>query len=621
MFDYLPPLLSACGMAAVGTVIVRATALRFNLVVAPREDRWHVKPTALYGGVAIAIAAWAALISRRAELFAHPAAGAILGATAVLFVVGLIDDARGMGPVGKFILQLIAGSVLIVSGVVYPLTPWNPVNVLVTLFWFVGIVNALNLLDNMDGVTAGVAAVAAAAFAAFFAEAGDLVLMALSLATAGAAAGFLFFNFKPASIFMGDVGSLFLGGMLAGLGAAYPIAGGTHGSVALVVPALVLMIPILDTVLVTVSRTLHNRPISIGGRDHLTHRLVAMGFSESRAALLLYAFGVAAFAVASTVKSMAPDAGIWLGLVFFTAALVFAGYLGRLHRYDDEVIHERRRRGVLLRNILLKRRGLELLLDVVLFGVAYYGAFVIYYDGVIPESIAAIANGTLATVIVLKLSAFHYFKVYRGIWNRTGLADVHRIVKATLLGGMLVIAVLFIAARGASIPRTVFVLDLLITGALAVGARSSFGSLDRFRERLRSSDGDRALIYGAGPEADLVLKALDLREGNTIHPVGFIDDQEGEGTLIHGLPVLGSSGRLQEVLSSCGARYVIVATLPTNGTVPKELRNVCRDTGVELLSMTLSLRPIGVAASDPVELQPVNISRSRAKPAADLKTG
>lgn len=602
----LAALLTSLLTAAVGTFAVRGIARRHGLVIAPRADRWHEVPTALYGGVAIAVAAVATAVGFNwMALASLSPAVAILGTAALLFGVGLVDDARGIGPVGKFILQLGCGSILIVAGIVYPLTPWEPVNVIVTLFWFVGIVNALNLLDNMDGVAAGVAAVAALTLAAFFAMAGSGTLALLGLATAGAAGGFLIFNFKPASIFMGDAGSLFLGAMLAGLGAAYPIAGGSDGPSALLVPALILLVPILDTVLVTVTRTLNNRRISVGGRDHSTHRLVAMGFSESGAALLLYGLGFTAAGVAWGVRSIDPAAGLWLGLVFLTGALVFTGYLGRLHQYQDGGPAERRRRGQLFRNILVKRRGLVLLLDVVLFGVAYYGAFLIYYEGRLPSEVAPIARGSLAIVIVLKLAAFHYFRVYKGIWDRAGLADVHRIVKATLLSGLLVMSALFLIARGGAIPRSVFVLDLMLTGILAMGARNSFRSLDRLRQRLRTENGTPVIVYGAGPEVDLVLEALRLRNGGgELHPVGFVDDREDPGTLIHGLPVLGSPRDLASILVRTPCRGLILTTPLHGEPQAQELLRVCDEAGIDVLTVDLSIRAVNRAALHPLERGP-----------------
>lgn len=594
MIELLYRLLASFGLAAVGTIVVRATARRLGFVAVPREDRWHEKPTALYGGVAIAAAVAVSLFTfGPLTLWAQPQAAAIVAAAMLLFVVGLVDDARGIGPVGKFILQLVACTLLVTADLIYPLTPWNVVNVLVTLFWFVGIVNALNLLDNMDGVTAGVAAIASAAFGVGFASHGNMVLAAVALTAAGAAAGFLIFNFKPATIFMGDGGSLLLGAVLAGLGVAYPTATGTYGPGALLVPALILVVPIMDTALVTVTRTIHNRRISVGGRDHSTHRLVAMGFSESQAAVFLYGVALLFSVVALSIQDAAPAVILSVGLSFLSAAVLFTAYLGRLHRYGKSHSHDRAFRGELFRNLLLKRRGLVLLLDVILFGVAYYGSFLIYHEGALPSDMAATAGGTLALVIVLKLAAFHYFRVYKGVWERTGLADVHRIIKAVVLGELFVIGTLFLVDRGAGAPRTVFVLDLLLSGALATAARSSFGSLDRFRSRLQSGRGEPVLIYGAGPEADLVLMSLRVREEyESLRPVGFIDGVEPAGTLVRGIPVLGSPARIAEILEETRARTVILSRPLLAHGQAASFHRICRDRGVELLVSEFSLRKL-----------------------------
>jgi FlaA1/EpsC-like NDP-sugar epimerase len=303
--------------------------------------------------------------------------------------------------------------------------------------------------------------------------------------------------------------------------------------------------------------------------------------------------------------------------------MVFIGYLGRLHRYEDGQAEERRRRGLIIRNILLKRRGLELLLDIVLFGVAYYGAFILYYDRGMTAEMGVVANGTLGLAIVLKLSAFHYFQVYRSVWDRPGLADIHRLIKATLLGSLLLVGTLFIIARGADIPRTVFILDFLLTGALATAARSSFGSLDRFRRRLRGAEGEPVLIYGAGPEAELVLRAIDFHSRGALRAVGYVDEGAEPGTLVQGLPVVGNGETLPGLLRSTGARYLILtSSVSDNGA--SSVREACRDAGVGLLSVNLSLRPIPDDTGGPATVDGDGMRtrhRSRTSRTGDMAVG
>src|SRR3712207_782744 len=143
--------------------------------------------------------------------------GIVLGATGVS-IMGVIDDARGVRPSIKLLGQVLAGVILVVSGLRVQLFPSEALNIALTLFWIAGITNALNLLDNMDGLSGGIAAVAAAHFLLLAALNGQFLVGALSAALLGACIGFLRYNFNPASIFMGDTGSLFIGLVLAAVG-------------------------------------------------------------------------------------------------------------------------------------------------------------------------------------------------------------------------------------------------------------------------------------------------------------------------------------------------------------------------------------------------------------------
>jgi UDP-GlcNAc:undecaprenyl-phosphate/decaprenyl-phosphate GlcNAc-1-phosphate transferase len=260
----LVPLAVALGTTLGVTPLVRRAARRLGFIAKPSTDRWHAKPTALLGGVGVFAGFLAGLLSTLviAEGVPQGLGGAgsigigILLAATVMFVSGLVDDWVRLNPSAKLIFQVVAAAVLISFGVIYPITPWLSVNILLTLVWFMGLTNAMNLIDNMDGVAAGVGCVAALFLAVTFALEGAWHYTALCLALAGATAGFLPYNSHPASIFMGDSGSLFIGALLAGVGAAYP--GTATGSIVYVmfVPVLIVIIPLLDTCLVAVTRTM-----------------------------------------------------------------------------------------------------------------------------------------------------------------------------------------------------------------------------------------------------------------------------------------------------------------------------------------------------------------------------
>ena len=284
------------------TPVVRGAALRWTRLSAASPDRWHRRPTPNLGGIAIfvgfAVAVVAEIlltagdlsireISPRAVLPLTHRDG-LLVAAVMIFALGLVDDVVQLRPSAKLIGQLAAASVLLMSGIGVWLTGSYLVDVTVSLFWFIGITNALNLLDNMDGLAGGVGAIAASFMGVNFLLAGDVGMAGVAFAFAGALVGFLVHNYPPARIFMGDSGSLFTGLVLAGL-ALSPAPGLSRSLFAIVVvPAIVLAVPILDTTFVTVTRLLEGRAISEGGKDHTSHGLVALGISEERVVWLVW---------------------------------------------------------------------------------------------------------------------------------------------------------------------------------------------------------------------------------------------------------------------------------------------------------------------------------------------
>src|SRR5262249_33064718 len=203
------------------------------------------------------------------------------------------------------------------------------------IFWCVEITTSTNLMDIMDGLAGGISLTACAFLAVTFLVNGQTVEAALPLILAGAIAGFLRFNFNPASIFMGDCGSMFLGFALSGIALLSDFGRARNLVSVLATPVLILTIPIFGTMAVTVARNLSGRPVSQGGRDHTSHRLVALGMSERRATLLLYLFAALSGALALAVRQMA----IWGALaliVGFALSVLFIGlYVGKVGFYEE----------------------------------------------------------------------------------------------------------------------------------------------------------------------------------------------------------------------------------------------------------------------------------------------
>lgn len=597
----LIPFLAALIASLAITPLVRFGARRIGWIAPPSADRWHRKPTALFGGVAIyaalgvglwaAFALWTGDIASPIPEFGSKGWGIVVSAS-IMFVLGLIDDRLRLRPTTKLIVQGVAGATLVSFGVVYALTPWPSVNVVVTFFWFLALTNALNLLDNMDAVAAGVAGLAAIFLALTFAQDGAWMLAIVCAALAGATAGFLPYNFHPASIFMGDSGSLFMGALLAGLGAAYPGVGSGSIASVLFVPVFIVIIPIVDTVLVTVTRTVAGRPVSLGGRDHTSHRLVAMGLSERKAAMVLFAFAAIGGALATALRMVATGYGLWIGLIFLIGLAVFAAYLTRLHTYSGEERRRSHRVTKLVSNLLYKRRALEIMMDIALFAAAYYGAYLLLFDGSVPAPHGAVLERTLALAVATKMAVFGLAGVYRGIWQHLSISDVHRLVLGAVLGMVVTALVLAVASREAPVATSVILLDGMLVLLFTIGARASFRSLELLRHELTATGG-RALVYGAGQGGVIAVRELLSNPEWGLQPVGFLDDDGAKhGFLVHGLPVLGGAEQLPGAVERRKADTLVIATRKIDKARLDRVIAKCQSLGLRITEFEVRMRAI-----------------------------
>jgi UDP-GlcNAc:undecaprenyl-phosphate GlcNAc-1-phosphate transferase len=264
-------------------------ALRFGIIDQPAARKVHIAPIPRFGGVAMYGAVVVALLVFRERYRFDQLVSILLGATWVSFL-GVWDDRWGLRPGFKLAGQVVAAIILIVTGVQVQFLPNQALNWLVTVFWVVGLSNAINFLDNMDGLSGGIVAIASAFFLMMAVQSGQYLVGGLSAALLGASVGFLVYNFNPASIFMGDTGSLFLGFMLAALGIKLRFPANSD-AITWMVPVIVLGVPIFDTTLVVFSRIRRGLHPVTPGKDHTSHRLVRIGFTQREAVMLLYLVG------------------------------------------------------------------------------------------------------------------------------------------------------------------------------------------------------------------------------------------------------------------------------------------------------------------------------------------
>lgn len=322
-------------LSLVFTRLLVGAAQKRGWVAKPKADRWHVRPTALYGGVAIfgSYAFGGVLLLFGRNLQAHSDLMGLLFGAVLLFLVGLRDDIKPLNPLVKLLGQVMSVTPFLVGVGLSHMSPAFLLSMPFLMFWMLALTNALNLLDNMDGLSAGCAAVMAVLVAVASLHHGLKLEAALSVLLAAACLGFLRYNFRPsgpARIFMGDCSSMFLGFMLAGLTVIGVYQPASSPIQAVSVSLLLLAYPLFDTTLVIVMRKREGRAISQGGRDHSSHRLVYSGRSEKRAVLLLYGLCLLTGGtglLADRIGNPAP--GVGLAALWLAALAAFGAYLSR----------------------------------------------------------------------------------------------------------------------------------------------------------------------------------------------------------------------------------------------------------------------------------------------------
>lgn len=510
-------------LAVVFTLIVRRVARDKGIVAKPRPDRWHQKPTAMLGGIAIFLSFVIGCL-----VFAPTVPGnrlILLGGT-LLFLMGLVDDLLPIRPPVKLVIQVAVAALVVFIGRRLPWTDYQAINIAITIFFLVGITNALNLLDNMDGLAGGVSLIACEFMMITLLLNGQTSQAMLPALLGGAVLGFLLFNFNPASIFMGDCGSMFLGFSLSMMALLSENDRTRNLSAVVLTPVLILLIPIFDTCLVTVMRKLSGRSVSQGGRDHISHRLVALGLSERRAVWLLYALAALSGISALLMRGLQAQMLFWLIPVATLVVLFLGIYLGRVRVYAEG--EQAPGSGILksLETFTYKRRVFEIALDVVLITLAYYGAYLLRFDGGLTDSQLNVFFYSLPLVIAAQMIMFLLAGVYRGLWHYMGLEDLIVFAKAILGGALACVGIVSVLYGWRALSPAVLVLFPLLLFVLMSISRFSFRLLrsligDRVE---RHPDAKPVLIYGADEDGILLLRQLLKLPEQRLHPIGFVDD-------------------------------------------------------------------------------------------------
>jgi len=345
--------------AAALTPVVRRLARRWGFYDHALSSRKvHGKPVPRLGGVAIVLAFFVPLVAlyfvdsevgRRLWSQPRQAMGLFLGGS-IIAVLGIVDDIRGTGARSKFLVQFGVAALMYAFGFRIE-TIANPFGEAIhlgvvalpfTMLWIAGVVNAMNLIDGLDGLAGGVALIAVASTFAVAVLRVEPLMMLFTAALAGAVLGFLFYNFNPATIFMGDTGSMFLGFVLATTAIQTNQKHST--AVTLVVPIVALGLPIADTLLAMIRRAARGAPLFSADRGHIHHRLLGLGLSQRQAVLVLYAGCAALGAIAVALRFATPTQAIWVLLALVAAAALALRKLGYLSWSSAERILQERKR-------------------------------------------------------------------------------------------------------------------------------------------------------------------------------------------------------------------------------------------------------------------------------------
>ena len=297
--------LSAFLINFIVTPLCARLSLALGIIDHPSKRRFHLTSMPMLGGVAITAVFFGVLFYFFGTAYFSKYWG-LFAAAVIMMCAGLYDDIKGINPGAKLLLQILASGLIVASGIMLRSTNIYPVDVVLSIIWTVGIINAFNLVDNIDGLSSGTAAIAACFFALFALIMHKPEVAVMAVVFSGVCMGFLFHNFHPASLFLGDAGSMFVGTILGGFGMMLVRPGDTVTTLAI---GVVLGLLIFDTGLVVIMRLSHGYRITDGGKDHTSHRLCNLGLGVQGAVTTLFVasfiFGAAAIAMLRLEKSQA----------------------------------------------------------------------------------------------------------------------------------------------------------------------------------------------------------------------------------------------------------------------------------------------------------------------------
>lgn len=581
--------------ASVISFALTGMILRFSLgrslLDIPNDRSSHRVPKPRLGGIAVTAAFFVTILTMLAFGYdpfpgGWHAAG-VLGGGALLAVMGLMDDLRGLDAKLKLVLQLAAAGIVVASGIVLAelklpfigTLPLGQLAIPFTILWIVAIINFYNFIDGIDGLAAGVGMIAALFLVLIATMAGSPVMVLPYVALAGSCLGFLRFNFPPARIFMGDMGSTFIGYGFAVLS----IVGAARGVPAFVTP-LLLGAVIGDAALTLAKRIIGRKKIFIPHRTHYYQRLTSIGFSHKQVTLLEYL--IAAMLGVSAILAYRGDRLF----VFFFAVIWTAIFLWVLVKIRSM---ERGGRFFWEGGTVAVALG-----DIFFITASYVFSYYLRLNFQLRDAEFSAMLVSVPIVLVIRTAIFYYYGLYKSVWKYTTFDDIIRIVKAVSVGSVVMIVSFTLLFRFAAFPRSVFVIDWFILTVFIGGARIA----TRWFHELPSHEevtAKRIVIGGTGPAAEAILHKIKKAGG--LNPVGCFDDRtETRGKIIHGLEVLGPYSEVKKLVETHGVDELYIAS-PYQGRLPKSTRAELEEKGIRIHIVSDTSAIAEVQDIEPVE--------------------
>jgi UDP-GlcNAc:undecaprenyl-phosphate GlcNAc-1-phosphate transferase len=517
----------------------------------------------------------------------------LYGVSFIMFATGLVDDLWELKPVFKLLAQIGCAFVLIYYGFNFGggLLDWAGIPL--TFIWVIGITNAVNLLDNMDGLAAGISAIVALITAILASLNGSIYLAVSGFAIAGATIGFLVFNFKPAKIFMGDSGSLFLGFSLAYQSIAVQYKMGSSSAVwILLVPISLMAIPIMDTTLVTIKRLLAGRRIDQGGKDHTSHRLVALGLSEKQAVLILYgicaAWGVLCLFM---YKGIFNNLALCVLLVALSS-VIFSVVLSKVKVYSDleETLAYQRlsgqageRKGTWQFLLSQKKLIVGLCTDILIIYVAFLLTKKALHLKRVHDDVI------LAAFICVKILLLYAARLYYRIWRYVQIVEIGAYFIFIFLATLILASLLYVKGRYPVYTSYFLMIDFLLTSTGIVFSRLFYRWVNEQISRNRTAR-KKVVIYGAGDSGYLLIQELLQNHKYELRPLGWIDDDATKHNMyLYGYKIYGGKKDLLTICEKLKPDMVLISTKAISEDAENEMRQILDQQHISLGRFNLQL--------------------------------